>query len=367
LKTPLFNSRTNHSRDVLRNLKKTTFYISTILLLISFSSFSQQGFERKNLNDDYNWNNSTKDERNQYYFDVEPIVSSKSKYHFRYEKSSQIVDLYSNDGIDFNGQIVNYIQEKKEVKTDYGKELRAFNYLSEKSEISKIEASKAGRLILDEKSFSIPTDSLIPNWSFGWTDCGAINFDYKVNGDFYRKRYVCAKNQRDSLKYVVRIKKLTDTISQITGLKDSYDKFSYKLPKGKSYVIDGWITMYKMSDEQIAYRKETEPIRDYQKSIKDTIDNYLEFELNRLIPNSAELDCFDDYRLTFNKNGSLKSMKVNMGFWERMFDKDYKKCRRVLKKTFKEIRIDFVDPKYIFYRGLSFGGKEIYITDPTLY
>ena len=60
-------------------------------------------------------------------------------------------------------------------------------------------------------------------------------------------------------------------------------------------------------------------------------------------------------------------MKVDMGFWERMFDKDYQKCRRILKKAFRKIKVDFIDPKYVFYRDLSFGGKEIYITDPTLY
>jgi hypothetical protein len=60
-------------------------------------------------------------------------------------------------------------------------------------------------------------------------------------------------------------------------------------------------------------------------------------------------------------------MKVDMGFWETLTDKDYQKCRRILKKAFKEIKIDFIDPKYIFYRDLNFGQKKIYISDPTIY
>lgn len=348
-------------------MKKTTFYILTILLLQSINSFSQENFERKNLNDKYSWNNSTKNERNEYYFGIKPINSSKSEFHFRYEKSSQIIDLYSENGIDFKGQVVNLIQENKTVKTDYGKDSRAFNYLFEKVEIANSKATKAGQLILNQKSYSIPTDSLINNWSFGWTDCGAIKFDYKVKTNIYRKSYTCAKNQNDSLEYVSKIKKLTDSLNQILDLKKSYDNFSSKLPKGKSYTIDGWINMYIMTEKQNEGWKKTKPIRDYKKSIKDTIDNYLEQKLNELIPNSTELDCFDEYRLTFSKNGKLKKMKVDMGFWERMFDKDYKKCKGILRKAFKEIKIDFVDPKYEFYRNLSFGQKDIYIYDPTIY
>ena len=79
------------------------------------------------------------------------------------------------------------------------------------------------------------------------------------------------------------------------------------------------------------------------------------------------MDCYDSYYLTFSRNGKLKKVTVNMGFWERIFDKDYKKCKRIIKKAFKEIRIDFVDPKYEFYRKLSFGDQGINIYDPTIY
>jgi hypothetical protein len=348
-------------------LKQTTFYILSILLSLSINSFSQEKFERKNLNEKYSWNNSTQDERNEYYFGIKPINLSNFKYHFRYEKSSQIIDLYSENGMDFNGQIINIIQENKTVKTDYGKDSRAFNYLFEKTKIENKKATKAGQLIIKQKSYSTPTDSLINNWNFNWLDCGAITFDYKVNKNYYQKSYTCPQNQKDSLEYVVDIKNLTDSLSQTLDLKKSYEEFTSKLPKGKSYTIDGWINMYIMTEKQNEGWKKTKPIRDYKKSIKDTIDNYLEFKLNELIPNSTELNCYDDYSLTFSKNGTLKNMKVDMGFWERLSDKDYKKCKRVLKKAFREIKVEFVDPKYEFSRELSFGQKGIYIYDRMIY
>tara|TARA_R110000823_G_C15872671_1_gene494288 strand:+ start:169 stop:1215 length:1047 start_codon:yes stop_codon:yes gene_type:complete len=336
-------------------------------VLLSIEGKSQSQFERKDLNENIGSTYLTEYKQAEYYFDLVPLENSKYNFHFRYIKSGQIIDLHKENNGEFSGQITNFIQETKEVKTDYGYNSEPINYVFTKIKIAETKALKLGQYILKTKSNEIPTDSLISNWNFNWLDCGAIKFKYKVKDKISSGTYTCPQNQNDSIKYVTNIKNLKDTIANILELKASFDDFTNKLPKGASYKIDGWITMYKLSEKQLEWRKKNKPMRDYLKTIKDTIDNYLELELNRLIPNSADLDCFDDYRLTFNKNGRLKSMKVDMGFWERTFDKDYKKCRRILKKAFRKIRIDFIDPKYAFYRDLSFGGKEIYITDPTLY
>lgn len=335
--------------------------------MTSSVSFSQDNLTRKDLNEDIGSAYLTEFNQAEYYFDLLPLENSKYAFHFRYIKSGQIIDLLSKNNEDFSGQIVNFIQETKEIKTDYGYNTEPINYLFNKVKIADTSATKIGQYILKEKTNKIPTDSLITKWNFNWLDCGAIKFKYKVADKISNQTYTCAQNQNDSIAYVVDIKNLKDMLSNDLELKSSFDNFTNDLPKGASYKIDGWITMFKLSEKQLEWREKNKPIRDYLKTVKDTIDNYLEFELNRLIANSADLDCFDEYRLTFNKNGRLKSMKVDMGFWERMFDKDYQKCRRILKKAFKEIKIDFIYPKYMFYRDLSFGGKEIYITDPTLY
>ncbi len=335
--------------------------------MTSSVSFSQDNLIRKDLNEDIGSTYLTEFNQAEYYFDLLPLENSKYDFHFRYIKSGQIIDLHSENYKDFSGQIINFIQETKEVKTEYGYNAEPINYVFNKVKIADTSATKLGQYILKEKTNEIPTDSLIPKWNFNWLDCGAIKFKYKVADKISNQTYTCAQNQNDSIAYVVDIKNLKDVLSNNLELKSSFDNFTNELPKGASYKIDGWITMFKLSEKQLEWREKNKPMRDYLKTVKDTIDNYLESELNRLIPKSADLDCFDEYRLTFNKNGRLKSMKVDMGFWERMFDKDYQKCRRILKKAFKEIKIDFIDPKYMFYRDLSFGGKEIYITDPTLY
>jgi hypothetical protein len=339
------------------------FYILTFLLLTSISSFSQKEFERKKLDDKYSWDNSTRDERNEFYFGLNPVASSKFEYHLRYEISDQIVDLYSENGIEFKGQLVNFVQENKRVKICNEKSLREYNYLFEKKAINNSVASKVGLLILNQKMYLKPKDSLIQNWNFLKIDYGTIDLDCKIKSDFYKKSYSGLQNQEDSIGYVIELRQLKDSIGEILRLKESYENFENRWPKGKCYTIDRWISICVATKKQRKRWVKNKPIRDYQESIKDTIDNYLECELNRIIQNSNELDCFDDYRLIFSKNGILKRMEVSMGFWERLFDKDYRKCRRVLGNAFREIKIDFVDPKYEFYRRLIFEQKRIYIFD----
>ena len=336
-------------------------------LLINIKAISQNQLQKKKLNDKYSWNKSTQEERNEYYFGIKPIKASNTKYHFRYVKYGQIIELKSDNGIDFSGQLINEITESKPIKTEYGNDSKPINYVFEFVELDKINSSKIGQLILKEKIYQIPTDTLINNWNFNWLHCSSINLYYKTKNSINAKIYTCPWNQNDTIKKAKSIKEIDNKLNEIFKLKERYSEFTSKLEKGKSYSNDGYRQMYIMTEKESQGWKNGKPIRDYKKSIKDTIDNYLEFKLNELIPNSTELNCYDDYSLTFSKNGKLKNMKVDMEFWERLSDKDYKKCKRILKKTFQKIRIDFVDPKYEFYRELSFGQKGIYIYDRTIY
>lgn len=346
------------------------FYKSLLILfcfLISIKAISQVQLQKKKLNDEYSWNNSTQEERNEYYFGIKPIKLSNEKYHFRYVKYGQIVDLKSDDGIEFSGQLINEITESKAIKTGYGNDSEPTNYVFEFVELEKVKSSKIGQLILKEKIYQIPTDTLIDNWNFNWLHCGSINFYYKTENSINSKNYSCPWNQNDTIRKAIPIKNIDNKLNELFELKEKYSEFTSKLEKGKSYSKDGYRQMYIMTEKESQGWRNGKPVRDYKKSIKDTIDNYLEFKLNELIPNSTELNCYDDYNLTFSKNGRLKNMKVDMGFWERLSDKEYKKCKRILRKAFREIKIDFVDPKYEFSRELSFGQKGIYIYDRMVY
>ena len=149
-------------------------------VLLSIEGKSQSQFERKDLNENIGSTYLTEYKQAEYYFDLVPLENSKYNFHFRYIKSVQIIDLYKENNGNFSGQITNFIQETKEVKTDYGYNSKPINYVFNKIKIAETKALKLGQYILNTKSNEIPTDSLISNWNFNWLDCGAIKFKYKV-------------------------------------------------------------------------------------------------------------------------------------------------------------------------------------------
>ncbi len=275
---------------------------------------SSKSISKKKLNEKYSWNNSTKEERNEYYFGIKPIKLSNEKYHFRYVKYGQIIELKSDNGIEFSGQLINEITESKPIKTEYGSDGKPTNYVFEFVELDKIISSKIGQLILKEKIYQIPTDSLIDNWDFNWLHCGSINLYYKTENTINSKSYSCLWNQNETIKKANSIKIIDNKLNEFFKLKEKYSEFTSKLESGKYYSKDGYMHMYIATEKESQGWKNGKPIRDYKKSIKDTIDNYLEFKLNELIPNSTELNCYDDYSLTFSKTGKLKKMKVDMRF-----------------------------------------------------
>ncbi len=69
--------------------------------------------------------------------------------------------------------------------------------------------------------------------------------------------------------------------------------------------------MYKMTDQQSEHLRKSKPQRDFMKSVKDTIDTYLNSELQKQDIKLNGIDCFEDYRLTFGKNGKLKKVTLS--------------------------------------------------------
>jgi hypothetical protein len=82
------------------------YLIVIITLVITINSFGQNDLKKIDLNEKYSWRNHSQDELNEYYFGLKPIKESKVKYLIRFQKDGQIVDLYSNNGIDFSGQLI---------------------------------------------------------------------------------------------------------------------------------------------------------------------------------------------------------------------------------------------------------------------
>ena len=329
-------------------MKYTIFILA---LLVNINLFSQNNLLTSNLDFD---------------FDQSIIKDSESKIHIRFIKDCQIVDLQSNNGTDFTGSLINKIVELKKVKTDYGKDLEPHRYIYEIISLNEKASSKIGSQLLAEKVFKIPTDTLIKDWNFNWLDCGSIYFYFKIDNTVNSTEYTCPWSQNDSVIYVNEIKITYDSITSILELKNEFSVFKNKLKKGKSYSNGFWI-MYVMTNKQSKRWEDSKPQRDYLYSIKDTITNYLKIKLNESIKNPTDLDCFDEYYLTFNKKGKLKKVSVTETDFDRESRMEFKKCKKFIKATFKEITIDFVVLKYEFTRKIGIWNNKVNVSDPTRY
>ncbi len=352
--------------------------LTSIIVLLSIEVKSQNQFQRKRISETFSSKNSSPNEINQYYFSLDSLNSSSWEYHLRFEKSGQIVDLYSQDGIEFKGQILNHIQEEiiGEKKGD-NRDSTSYNYLYLIEEIQDDLASKTGQLLINENTYTIPTDSLIENWNFDSLHCTSLQFDYKIKTKYYSKAYACLKNQKDSVDFVIDIKNIESKLITTLKIGESHRNFLDSLPKGKYYLIDGWISMYTMTNEEKQFWKMDKPRRDYLKSIKDSLDNFIEIELNKQEKIIKDIDCFEDYRLIFNEKGKLVKVKVAQYYKPKLSDgfayyiedsREIRKCKKIIKKVFREINLSSFNLKYKVNRTLSFDlNGEIDLRDDTVY
>jgi len=356
-------------------MKKTTLLILSILIRLNL--FSQNEIHSVKLTDEYSWRNHSQSELNEFYLNIEPIKNSVFKYHFQHKREGQIINIYSENGESFSGELINSITEYKDIKTDFGKNPKADKYLYEKVKLNTKNASDIGRMVINQKLYNIPTDTLIEGWNFGWLDCGSVSFTFKTENKFQFSEYTCHQNQNDSIVYVPMIKNAFDTIDKILELEKKYSEFESKLGKGKTYSKNGYVMMYLMTKKQSLVFQKSKPQREYLKSIKDTIDKYLESEITKKKMQFKKNECFEDYQLTFNENGKLKKIKVadyekpklSDGFEFYFEDKrEIRKCKKLIKQIFKEINLNSFNLKYQINRILSFGlENEVQLQDNTIY
>jgi len=357
-------------------MKKTALLILSIL--IGLNSYSQNELQSVKLSDEHSWRSNSQSELNEFYFKVEPIENSMYKYHFRHQRDGQIVNIYSKNGEVFLGELINSITQYKDTKTDFGKDLKANCYIYERIKLNTDSATKVGKMILNQKFYSTPTDTLIEGWNFGRLHCGGINFSYKTQNYFQFSEYTCHWHQNDSINYVTAIKTMYDTIGQILDLQTKYSEFESKLEKGKTYSKNGFVMIYIMSKKQSLAFEKSKPKRDYLKSIKDTIDNYLNFKLDSLETtfDTADFSCYS-YNLTFGKNGKLKKiwthpidkMKLRDGLSWYIEDKiERGKCKRLVKKIFKKVNLSSFELEYNVYRTFYIDFSNVWrIIDNTIY
>lgn len=288
------------------------------------------------------------------------IKKSSYNYNIRYEVYNQIVNLYSNDSINFQGTVLSYLIEQK----TSGERSVDYQYVYDITELPSEDCSKIGRKIFSEKFYNLPTDDSIKGYLGNWLDCGYITYTYKINNRILNKNYSCPWQQPDSITEVKILKQNYRLIDSLLNLSEISSKFSAKLEKGKSY-SNGFNYIYMMTVKESAAWKKYKPLSDYLKSVKDTTDTLLK---NHILENyDREIKGYD-FQLDFSKKGKLQKIGTTLTFRERLYDKEYRKYRKMVKLIFRKFNLKSLHLKYSFSREIhfdSYGKASIY--DPTIY
>ena len=224
---------------------------------------------------------------------------------------------------------------------------------------------------------ALPRGASFKSWTRWYLHCGSLNFEIQNDGKYIKQSFHCPWSQPDSVEFKDVILANYDFVKQELKLDSIYQEFWSQLPKGKTYSRSGYGMTYIMTDEQEASWNKDKPRRDYLKSIKDTVDSYLRDALQKQQINLDDIDCFEDYRLTFNEDGKLWNLKVSDYNKPKLFDglswymedkKEIRKCKRLIKKVFREIDLSSFNLKYKVFRTLSFGQDgEVQLRDDTIY
>ena len=91
----------------IKKKKPVNLKLTIISILICANLIGQNSLKKVDLNENYTFEKYSQEELNEYYFGIKPIKFSKIKYHFRFIQYGQIIDLESNNGIEFS--IVSFI------------------------------------------------------------------------------------------------------------------------------------------------------------------------------------------------------------------------------------------------------------------
>lgn len=326
--------------------------ITSFLIFFTFNLFAQNSLKKVDIENNYIWKTNSSFDKEMYYFNLPNIQKSNYRIHFRFNTNGQIIDVFSNDNINFQGKLLNKVIELKAVKPTKVGEFVSYtpkNYVFEIVELNDSVSNLIGKQILKEKLIDTPTDKFINNWNVTGPDCDRINFELKNDTKIILTKYSCLDMQNDSIIYVKKLKDFVQSIDSL-NLYDMYELFNNRLEKGKTY-SNSIATFYKNNEKE---EKEFE----YKKSIKETLDKYLVKKLNEQIINLKEINCNAEYYLLeFTKKGTLKEISINDSE-----DEEFYKCKNIIQKAFDKIKIaEFVDPKYEFERVLILRNNEIII------
>lgn len=282
------------------------------------------------------------------------LEDSKYKYHFRYEEFSQILDIYSNDGINFKGQYLNNLME---LNTDAEVRKKNFHdtYFYSYKEVDPAAASKMGQWIIKEKIFAIPSEEDIDGWV--WNIIGGDGFMniYKVNDTITTTRYTCPRCQNDTIQGADVLTKFHSDVKSVLSTKKQFRDFNIRFKGGRyysAYMFSWYAPTRKAKRTWIKNKTAREWLAQYEDEIDTRLKKQTETN-NLILPPEGE------YTLYFSKKGKLKKVKPGNMIYdpETVIDTQIAKQIEIM---FKNTDLSDMHLKYDFIKTLRINWNGYY-------
>ena len=327
-----------------------------LIVLSPIQGIAQSEVQRVKLNDSLG--------SREYYFGLVPVENSEYTVHYRYEYIQQVIDVYSHDGINFEGQMLCWVYgDRKKVKKDWGHDMELTGIYYTYSDLDSGLSRQFAELFQNKYFFfsdsikAFPTSEQMTEANRVVMDCYTAHFWKKENSKSEEIHFHCPNSWIDWTDRAKKVKLAEEEIDSIFGLKHMFDSLLMsKLDKGKSYKRGMFNTAI---FKKMPKRKQR--IVSHLHGLEDTINFVIEDHINKKIAEDSAADfiCYGGIDVKFSKKGRIKNCRNKEQNWiERSVDPDWWICKKRMKALLKDFRCSELEIKHSFTRHIWFWSGE---------
>lgn len=293
---------------------------------------------------------------------IAPTASyAQYPYYIRIQLNAQTIDLFSNNGTNYQGILISQITKYRSVKKDFRRSTKPAFVYYKKFRLDTNISTQIAQHLIESGQNTVPTDSLIKSWNNAWPDCNIIWFKFRLNSEYNSQRFICLSSQSDTLQYKKIIVSNLAYLYKALALDSIYSRLETSVPKGAAYSRDAFTFTYFLTRHQIRKWDKLAPHMAYMKSVKDTLNNYLSDTLTKILA-AKEFKCYGPFLLRFSKHGELlKISSIRFYKRDKEEENEYKQCRRLIFDAFNLVNIDFIKPHRGYLKELVYENGKVMI------
>lgn len=253
--------------------------------------FFQLGFAQKEIIDSINDSYFEKYELPQLKkFDLKNLKTTQEDFYFRLSFHGTKIDFWKDSLNQNNGFVTKFVyQSKKEVVVDT---------IIRKYPLDNVQLQKIENLIVFSKLDTIPDDSKIVKWTFGF-DGITYRFEKATKKTYNVKSYWSPKYQDSTLFEVKKINMFINEFLKITKIDSLSVDFQKELPNGYFYSNNGSFAFYKLHNSFVNL--------DYLGDYRLPFGFCSHYYVNKINKKEFKIGASLNYQVDFNGNSRIQT------------------------------------------------------------